>query len=56
MCYALSVWEIKIILTEVLSKMIFACKQTRDKQDHGVILNTCCKEIWWIVNVTDTIL
>jgi hypothetical protein len=23
------------------------CKQTRNKQDDGIILNTCCKEIWW---------
>jgi hypothetical protein len=31
---------------EVPSKTIFACKQTRDKQDGRIILNTCCKEIW----------
>jgi len=39
---------------EVTSKTIFARKQTRDKQDGGIIiLNTCCKEIWLKVIVTD---
>jgi len=31
---------------EVPSKTKFARKQTRDKQDGGIILNTCCNEIW----------
>ena len=28
---------------------IFAHRQTKDKQDGGIILNTCCYEIWWNV-------
>jgi hypothetical protein len=38
---------------EVPNKNIIARKQTRYKQDGGIILNTCCKEIWLNVNVTD---
>ena len=38
---------------EVSTKTIFAHKQTRDKQDGGIILNTCCKGIWWNAIVTD---
>jgi hypothetical protein len=40
-------------LREVPSKIIFARKQTRDKQDGRNILNMCYKEIWWNVIVTD---
>jgi len=39
--------------SEVPSKTIFARKQTRDKQDGGIMLNTCCKEIWLNVIVTN---
>jgi hypothetical protein len=38
---------------EVPSKIIFSRKQTRNKQDGGIIFNTCCKEIWLNVIVTD---
>jgi hypothetical protein len=38
--YLLNVWY------ALESKTIFARKQTRDKQDGGIILNTCCKEKW----------
>jgi len=34
---------------DVPNKTIFVRKQTRDKQDGGMILNTCCKETWWNV-------
>ena len=40
-------------IREVPSKTIFARKQTRDKQDGEIILNTCCYEIWRNVIVTD---
>jgi hypothetical protein len=30
-----------------------ARKRTRDKQYGGIMLNTCCKEIWLNVIVTD---
>ena len=40
-------------IREVPSKTIFARKHTRDKHDGGIILNTCCYEIWRNVIVTD---
>jgi hypothetical protein len=36
----------EIYMKSVPSKTILASKQMRDKQDGGIILNTCCKEIW----------
>jgi hypothetical protein len=38
---------------EIPSKTIFARKQTREKLDGGIILNTYCKDIWLNVIVTD---
>jgi hypothetical protein len=38
---------------EVPSKTIFAGKRTKEKQYGGIMLNTCCKEIWLNVIVTD---
>jgi hypothetical protein len=52
-------WKVEYFLLKVWYALerfrvkLFARKQTRNKQDGGITLNTSCKEIWWNVIVTD---